>query len=95
MVDGFVRCGICDQDFTSQEEWNEHAKGDRHQKLITIWRILEMEARASNHHFLMKEEMVEARRLVDKENITVEQIGDRLRVVLEKLADKKEKEQKE
>jgi hypothetical protein len=43
----------------------------------------------------MREEMVEARRLVDEENITVEQIGDRLRQALEKLADKKEKERKE
>lgn len=95
MVDGFIRCGICDQDFKSTEEWDEHAKGERHQKLITVWRIREIEMRASNHHFIMREEMVEARRLVDEENITVEQIGDRLRQALEKLADKKEKERKE
>lgn len=88
MTKRFIRCGICDRHFYSQEKWDEHAKGDRHQKLVAMWRILEMESRASNHHFLMKEEINTARKLVDEEHITVEQMQDRLHKALEKLAEK-------
>jgi hypothetical protein len=37
----------------------------------------------------MKTELVQARKLVDEEHITVEQMGERLHKALEKLAEKK------
>lgn len=84
----FVRCGICDKNFKSQEAWDEHAKGERHQKLVAMWRILEMEARAKNEHFLMKGEILEARRLVDTEKITVEEMNNRFHKALLAIAER-------
>lgn len=94
MVKGFVRCGICDENFNSTEEWDEHAKGERHNKLVNLWRILELEARASNHHFLMKEEMINARKLVDEDKITNKEIAKRFKKVINKLVKQNLKESK-
>jgi hypothetical protein len=36
MVKGFCRCGICDVNFDSTEEWEKHSRTKKHKELVKI-----------------------------------------------------------
>lgn len=61
MVKGFVRCGICDKNFQSSEEWDEHAKTNRHRELVARWMVLFHHARATGEHITGEELIKKAR----------------------------------
>jgi hypothetical protein len=55
MVKGFIRCGLCDIDFGSPQEWEKHSKTKEHQaKLLMFYEICARQ-RLNGEHVLMRE----------------------------------------
>jgi len=54
--DGFYcRCGICDMNFKSNEEWDEHAKSSKHKAKVLAFEKAMAIARYKGEHFNIRE----------------------------------------
>lgn len=55
MVEGFYRCGICDVDFNSSEEWDAHAQTLEHKMKVVRFRMMMIDAKIKGDHINVRE----------------------------------------
>ena len=51
----YCRCGMCDKNFSSNEEWDAHSKTPEHRKKVMEFKMMMIEAQVKGEHVLVRE----------------------------------------